>query len=63
MVTALAFAASAVFANDYASEWGPKVGTPLPVIDAQDQVGEGRNLDNLAGENGLLLFMNRSADW
>lgn len=48
---------------DYADEWGPAVGTPAPAIEAQDQTGAIRRFEDLRGEHGLLLFMNRSADW
>jgi hypothetical protein len=50
-------------AADYAAEWGPAEGSLLPVLEAMDQEGNVRNLANLSGERGLLLFMNRSADW
>ena len=50
-------------ANDYANAWGPAVGATLPVLQAPDQSGAPRNLENLAGEQGLLLFLSRSADW
>lgn len=56
-------ASSAAWAENYAQEWGPKVGTPMPVLAAPDQTGAPRSLDDLAGENGLLIFLNRSADW
>lgn len=52
-----------VWADDYASQWAPPVGTLLPVLEAQDHTGELRTLANLGGEQGLLLFLNRSADW
>jgi hypothetical protein len=35
----------------------------LPVLEAPDQTGTVRTLDDLAGDHGLLLFLNRSADW
>lgn len=47
----------------YADEWGPPVGSQIPVLAANDHNGVARTLDNLAGEHGLLLFMVRSADW
>ena len=49
--------------NDYADEWGPAVGTPMPLLAARDQTGQARTFSNLAGENGLLIFLSRSADW
>ena len=57
--TARAIAAEA----DYNSEWGPAIGSTLPLLEAIDQAGQVRKLDDLAGEQGLLLFLNRSADW
>ena len=50
-------------ADDYSDQWGPAIGSALPVLEAYDQSGALRTLDNLAGDNGLLLFLNRSADW
>ena len=52
-----------VGANEYQAQWGPPVGAALPAIAAFDQEGEGRQLADLAGERGILLFMVRSADW
>ncbi len=49
--------------GDYGDDWGPAVGAPLPMLEAQDQDGKPRNLANLTGERGLLLFMVPSADW
>ena len=49
--------------DSYGQEWGPPVGSQVPVLAATDQSGTARTLDNLAGEHGLLLFMVRSADW
>ena len=42
--------------------WGPSIGTQVD-IRAQDETGRERTLADLAGEKGLLLFFNRSADW
>jgi len=50
-------------ADDYGADWGPEVGSQLTLLKAHDQAGTLRTLDNLAGEQGLLLFLNRSADW
>ena len=55
--------ASAAGADEYSDGWGPAVGTQVPVLEARDQSGQLRTLGDLAGEQGLLLFMNRSADW
>lgn len=54
---------SAAIAEDYSDQWGPEIGSQLPVLEAYDQTGVLRNLDNLSGDHGLLLIMNRSADW
>ena len=53
----------ASLAQDYAAGWGPGVGQVVPVLSAPDQDGNPRTLEDLAGEQGLLLFLNRSADW
>ena len=50
-------------AGAYAAAWGPAVGTRLPLLAAQDHDGRSRDLENLAGRQGLLLFLYRSADW
>ena len=50
-------------AKTYAQEWGPAVGTPLPLLQAQDQNSQEQTLASLTGKQGLLLFLNRSADW
>ena len=62
-VAVLVLCATPVRAGDYASEWGPKVGTTMPILEAEDQSGRLRTLADLAGKNGLLIFLNRSADW
>jgi hypothetical protein len=54
---------SAVETDSYADEWGPPVGSEILVLEATDHTGVARNLENLTGERGLLLFMVRSADW
>jgi hypothetical protein len=50
-------------ADAYGESWGPEIGSQLPVLEAFDQAGTARTLENLSGEHGLVLFMNRSADW
>ena len=57
----LMFAAS-VQAQEYADTWGPSLGS-VHAIAATDQLGAQRSLNDLSGEKGLLLFLNRSADW
>lgn len=58
-----AMLASAALADDYADGWGLALGAQAPAIAAKDQSGALRDLGSLAGERGLLLFLNRSADW
>jgi hypothetical protein len=55
--------ANVAIADDYSDQWGPEIGSDLPVLEAFDQAGTLRTLDNLSGAQGLLLFLNRSADW
>ncbi|MCP5180709.1 MAG: hypothetical protein H6993_03115 [Pseudomonadales bacterium] len=43
-------------------DWGPAPGTVVQV-DAPDQSGQSRTVADLSGTRGLLLFLNRSADW
>jgi hypothetical protein len=52
-----------VSADDYSAGWGPVVGSQMPPMNAPDQAGVERTLADLSGEQGLLLFLNRSADW
>ncbi len=35
----------------------------MPLLEAPDHTGTLRTLPDLAGEQGLLLFLSRSADW
>jgi peroxiredoxin len=46
-------------------EWAPKLqtGDQLPPIQAQDQNGEMRQLQDLTGDKGLILVLSRSFDW
>jgi hypothetical protein len=55
--------AGTAWSSEYADAWGPAVGSKLPVLEAPDQTGRVRTLEDLTGEQGLLLFLNRSADW
>ncbi len=47
----------------YRDQWGPAVGSVIEPLAAKDQSGVVRSLPELAGPNGLLLFLVRSADW
>ena len=49
-------------ADEYQSDWGPDIGSQL-TLSAPDQLGEIQTIESLRGENGLLVFFNRSADW
>ena len=51
------------YASDYASKWGPEVGSWSPLLDAPDHRGKTQSLSTLAGQKGLLLIFNRSVDW
>lgn len=51
------------FADDYSEQWGPAIGKTLPTLAAKDHSGSTRTFEDLKGKRGLLLFMNRSADW
>jgi hypothetical protein len=55
--------AGTAWSSEYADGWGPAVGSKLPVLEAPDQTGRVRTLEDLTGEQGILLFLNRSADW
>ena len=60
---AMLLSAAPAWGSEYAHDWGPAIGSRLPVLEAPDQTGKIRTLDDLSGEQGLLLFLNRSADW
>ena len=55
------FASSGV--ADYVDEWGPAIGSRLPPLQAPDETGAERTLSDLYGGRGLILVLNRSADW
>ncbi len=57
-LAALTFATTAA-----AHDFGPPVGARVPAVEAQDQTGAVQNIAGLAGENGLVLLITRSADW
>ncbi len=62
-LAALGLSMATAGASEYEGAWGPLVGSKMPVIAAPDQHGALRQLGDLGGERGLLLFFNRSADW
>ena len=43
--------------------FGPQVGETVPSFSLVDQHGATRDLQSLAGPNGLMLVFSRSADW
>ena len=49
--------------EEHAADWGPKVGTTAPMLEAEDQAGKTQTLSSLKGPNGLLVVFNRSVDW
>ena len=57
--------ASTASAADEAFIWAPSlnVGDALPPISAVDQDSNEHSLEQLSGENGLILVMSRSFDW
>lgn len=62
-----AILASVVFfgaTTSFAEDLGPAIGTKAPDIGTRlDQSGKPRQLSDLMGRNGLVLFFFRSADW
>lgn len=62
-LTVLLFVTAAAAAGDYVDGWGPAVGSRLPPLEAVDETGTVRTLEDLYGDQGLLLFLSRSADW
>ena len=50
-------------AAEAAAEFGPAVGAIAPPVLAEDSTGAMRDLADLAGPNGLVLYFNRSLDW
>jgi len=63
LVPVLVLLTPAMVRADYVDEWGPAIGSSVPPLEVSDQDGRMRTLDDLSGEQGLLLFLNRSADW
>jgi peroxiredoxin len=60
LVSVVFFGATTSFAEDL----GPAIGTKAPDIGTRlDQFGKPRQLSDLMGRNGLVLFFFRSADW
>lgn len=66
----LALAATAAHAQDglaasaeAAAPFGPAIGAPAPAFTVVDSTGASRSLADLSGEQGLVLYFNRSLDW
>ncbi|WP_440958607.1 peroxiredoxin family protein [Oceanicaulis sp. LC35] len=50
-------------AAEAASSFGPAIGAPAPELHVVDAQGAPRTLSSLMGEQGLVLYFNRSLDW
>ena len=46
------FATAQSSGSAYADEWGPQIGSTLPILAAQDHSGKEQTLMSLAGEQG-----------
>ncbi|MEO0982794.1 MAG: hypothetical protein AAFX03_09105 [Pseudomonadota bacterium] len=49
--------------TQYASDWGPSIGSEAPLLAASDQNGDAQTLASLTGSAGLLVVFNRSVVW
>ena len=49
--------------SSYAVQWGPSIGSTVPMLSALDQDGKQQDLASLKGAKGLLFVFNRSVDW
>ena len=63
VLACLAWSSGLPAQDAYVEQWGPALGTSLPMLDALDQDGQRRRFTDLTGEHGLLLFFSRSTDW
>ncbi len=59
----LAVAALAASCAGYGADYGPPIGSPMPLFEARDQNGRTRTLHDILGPNGAVLVFFRSADW
>ena len=50
-------------ADEYTDGWGPAAGSTIGDLVFVGADGNDAALSSLQGENGTLLFLNRSADW
>ena len=62
-VLALAQDSTIASSTEAAATFGPAIGEPVPSFSITDDAGQSRTLANLAGEEGLLVYFNRSLDW
>ena len=62
-MTAYAQDSAAEWSAETAAQFGPAVGTMAPAISATDADGAAQNFSSLSGENGLVVYFNRSLDW
>ncbi|MEO1038956.1 MAG: redoxin domain-containing protein [Pseudomonadota bacterium] len=54
---------AASIASDAAEGFGPEVGATAPALSVFDSEGQARTLGSLYGENGVIIYFNRSLDW
>ena len=54
---------SAALGSDYSDGWGPAIGAHIPAGSFVSHDGETRTFLGLAGDKGLLILFNRSANW
>lgn len=54
---------SAALGSDYSDAWGPGVGVQIPAGSFVSHDGDTRAFLELAGDKGLLILFNRSANW
>ncbi len=59
----LLWSSAASGSAEYLDQWGPALGIQLPTLQVPDETGAVRTLDDLTGDEGLLLVLVRSADW
>jgi len=50
-------------AAEAARDFGPAVGEQAPAFTVMDAVGQSRSLADLSGEEGVVIYFNRSLDW
>jgi peroxiredoxin len=46
-----------------AADLGPAIGSEAPQVSATDAQGNAQTLTSLSGENGVVVYFNRSLDW